>query len=498
MHPRILPALVVTGSLALAACGGDEAVRTVGAESHDPQSTVAPRDDVDLDWEECGEDLECATLVVPLDYAEPDAGTIELPLVRHLAGNSADRIGSLLVNPGGPGFGGTILAEYAANIYSQAILDHFDVVGWDPRGTGESEPAIDCIDDYDDYFAVGDITPDTDAEHDELVEQSKRFAEACEERNGELLAHVGTNNSARDMDEIRQALGEDEISYFGFSYGSELGGTWATMFPDTVRAAVLDGAADPNADSTEGLAQQLAGFEGTLATFLAECSADRSCEFYNDGDAEGAYDDLMAELDEQPIPTEAGRPDLTRGMANVAVAQAMYDESLWTQLAGGLAEAQAGEGATLLGLFDAYYQRTFSGDYGNEIEAFMSILCVDSDERPTMEEADAEVPRLQEAAPRFSPGTTGDYTCTFWQAPADPRIEITGVGAGPIVVIGTTGDPATPLDSTRRMAEALEDGRLVIVTADQHTGYNVNDCVNDVVDDYLIDLEAPEHETQCR
>jgi pimeloyl-ACP methyl ester carboxylesterase len=518
MPSRALAVLAVLAAVAAAGCGSDDAATdrdtstvTDTASEDDTGSdddTGADGDRFDrcdppgtatgaLRWDTCGDELDRGTLTVPLDHDDPSRGTIELAVVRRPADDPSRRIGTLLVNPGGPGFGGTMLAELAESIYSDALLERFDIVGWDPRGTGGSDPAVDCIDDYDPYFAVGDITPDTAAERAELVDAARSFAEACAQRSGQLLPYVSTNASARDMDLLRQALGEDQISYFGFSYGSELGATWATLFPATVRAAVLDGAADPDADPTEGLIQQLAGFEATLATFLADCSANPDCAFHSDGDAEGAFDALMAELDEDPVPTEADRPDLTRGMALTAVAQAMYDQSLWPILARGLDDARQGDGSTLLALFDAYYQRRPDGTYGNELEAFLAITCADTDERPTLAKADAEVPRYQDVAPRFAPGTTGDYSCTFWPTAGDPRIRITGAGAGPIVVIGTTGDPATPLDSTRRMADALADGRLVVVHADQHTGYGVNDCVDQAVDAYLVDLVAPPDELDC-
>lgn len=183
-------------------------------------------------WEDFGSDgrVQTGTLTVPLDHGDPSKGTIELFLARHLA-DPEQRIGSLLVNPGGPGFGGSDYAVYADQVYGTDLLERFDIVGWDPRGTGLSEPAIDCIDDYDAYFAVGDITPDSDDERQELVDLAKRFTEQCIERSGDFMAHMGTNQSARDMDAIRSALGEDTISYFGWSYGSELGAVWATRFP---------------------------------------------------------------------------------------------------------------------------------------------------------------------------------------------------------------------------------------------------------------------------
>jgi pimeloyl-ACP methyl ester carboxylesterase len=448
-------------------------------------------------WNECGDGLECAYIDVPLDYSDPQSPLISLFMTRRPASDDSKRIGTLLLNPGGPGFGGSYLARQAENFLSPALLERFDLIGFDPRGTGQSLPAIDCIDDYDEYFAGGDITPDTDAERQESVDAAERFTEVCFEQSGDILPFVGTNNVARDMDMIRRSLGEEKISYFGFSYGSELGAVWATMFPNTVRAAVLDGATDPEADRLEGIIQQNAGFEASLATFLDQCSSDRSCPFHSDGDAEGAFDELMATIDENPIPTSTGRPDLTRGMAITGVARAMYNSSLWDNLAMALDDARSGDGRGLLDLFDAYFQRQSDGSYGNELEAFLNIICADEPTRISIEEADAEAALVNEAAPRFSAGTSGDYTCVFWPEAIDPRIAITGRGAGPIVVIGTTGDAATPLEGTRNMARVLEDGRLIVVDAEQHTGYTSSACARRVADAYLIDLDIPDEETDC-
>jgi pimeloyl-ACP methyl ester carboxylesterase len=472
-------------------------------DSGDTDDTAAPPstapDAAEIVWEPYDDDVEVGTLEVPVDHDDPDGPTFELFLARHAAADPDQRIGSLLVNPGGPGFGGTDFAIFAEQIYDEQLTDRFDIVGWDPRGTGASEPAVDCIDDYDRFFAEPDVTPDDAAERAQAVERAEEFAAGCEANSEGVAPYVGTNATARDMDAIRRALGEDQVSYFGFSYGSELGAAWATLFPDTVRAAVLDGAADPNADSTEQSIQQLRGFESTLATFLAQCSADTSCAFHNGGDAEGAFDALMASLDESPVPSEEGRPPVNRGVGTNGVVQAMYSEAYWPALERALADAAAGDGAGLLALHDSYFQRQSDGTYGNELEAFQAITCADSDERLSVAEEDALAPEFTAAAPRLAPpGISGSYFCTFFPPALDPRVEITGAGAGPIVVIGTTGDPATPLDSTRRMAEALEDGRLVIVEADQHTGYNVNRCINELVNDYLIDLVAPATGTECR
>ena len=451
-----------------------------------------------FEWEPFNDAVDVATLEVPVDWADPAGPRFELFVARYNALDQAAKIGSLLVNPGGPGSEGSFLALGAAGIYDQEILQHFDIIAWDPRGTGESDPPVDCIDDYDPYFVAIDSTPEDDAERQALLDASREFAEQCIERN-EYLQYVGTNNSARDMDAIRRALGEDTISYFGFSYGSELGAAWATLFPDTVRAAVLDGAADPDADPLESSLQQLAGFEAALDTFLAQCSADTRCAFHNAGDAEGAFDRLMAELDESPIPSgDPSRPPVNRDVATTAVSEAMYSDVRWPALAESLAAAQFGDGSGLMALNDSYYQRRSDGTYDNFLEAFPVITCADTAERPTVEEVDAESSQYSEVAPRLVPeGSLGGYICTFMPPALDPRIEVTGAGAGTMLVIGTTGDPSTPLESTIRMANALEDSRLVIVEAAQHTGYGVNRCVVDAVNAYLVDLEPPEDGLRC-
>jgi len=525
-RPRILLGTVVVLGFGLVACGGgeltivDSEVATTVTTTDAETTTSAPAGEVTLpptdpdpddggpvpdievpgiEWEEYSSTVDTAVVPVPLDHADPTGEMIELFVARHRARDPQNRIGSLLVNPGGPGFGGSDFALYAAQIYDTALLDRFDIVGWDPRGTGVSSPAIDCIDDFDPYVAEIDITPETEQERNIYVARSQEFAELCVTENDAVLTFVGTNNTARDMDWLRRALGEETISYFGFSYGSELGATWATLFPDTVRAAVLDGAADPNADDLESSKQQLLGFETSLATFLAQCSARSSCAFHNGGDAEGAFDALAQALDDDPVPTVRGRPDANLAVMLNGVIQAMYSQSYWPRLEAALAAAADGDGSGLLALHDSYFQRRSDGSYGNQLEAFQVISCMDTEERRSISDEDAVIDELRAVAPRLIPeGSVGSYFCTFLPTSGDPRAEITGAGAGPIVVIGTTGDAATPLESTRAMAATLEDGRLVVVEAEQHTGYGVNRCVVEVVNDYLIDLEPPDDGTECR
>ncbi len=505
-HPR--GALVAAALVALAACSSGSsssdytAVREGGSPAGSPSATgggsgggsSSETPAREIEWRDCGSG-QCGTLEVPYDYDDPSAGQFRLALARHEA--TGDRIGSLLTNPGGPGFGGTVLALNAEFIYSQDILEHFDIIGWDPRGTGNSTPAVDCVDSYDDYFAL-DVPPIDDEAHEALVDAHRSFGEQCAEHAGEILPYISTEASARDIDSIRQALGEERISYFGFSYGSELGSVWIKLFPDTVRAAVIDGASDPNADAVQGGLDQAKGFERQLDAFLADCSNDSTCPFHNGGDAEGAFDDLMAEIGEHPIDVTPDRTPVTRGVAYTAVSDALYLQSTWAGLAQALADAQRGDGQGLLDGFDSYYQSAGDGTYGDEIEAFYAISCLDDPGPRTVAGVDADVPRFLDAAPRLGASFAYGYVCALWPAEPVGTVDVTGAGNGPIVVIGTTGDPATPLESTKAMADTLADGRLIVVTADQHTGYGVNSCVDDAVDDYLVDLEAPDDGLQCK
>jgi pimeloyl-ACP methyl ester carboxylesterase len=458
-----------------------------------------PRPDSDdaFGWTEAGDGLETGSLDVPIDAEHPDDGSFTLFVERHLANKPDQRIGSLLVNPGGPGYGGTDLADSAEAIYDHKILDHFDIVAWDPRGTGESTPAVDCVDDYDPFFSL-DASPDTPEEQQAIIDAATTFGEDCVERSGDILPFVSTAATAADMDRIRQALDEDTISYFGFSYGSELGVTWASLFPDTVRAMVIDGASDQTVDYLQQNLEQAAGFEHTFQTFLDDCASRPDCAFYNDGDPAGAFDELNAQADADPVPTVSGRPKVSQGVLTTAVSDAMYAQFYWPQLERALADLQAGDGKGVLELYDDYYERRSDGSYGDELEAYFAINCLDDPGTKDPQELFDLQSKFSEVAPRLGASWILELQfCASWPIPAAPAVAVDAKGAGPVVVVGTTGDPATPLESTRHQADALEDGRLVIVEADQHTGYGVNDCVDDAVDDYLVDLRAPEDGLTC-
>ena len=485
--------------LTLAACSSSE------QSTDDTQNTTQSSTTFSvggINWAACPDTapeslVQCGNLEVPFDYDNPEEGSFVLYIKRRQATVPSERIGSLLVNPGGPGFGGSSLADDAAYYFSENLLNRFDIIGWDPRGTGLTTPAVDCVDSFDEYVGL-DSPPDTPEEKQALIDASQAFNDKCEENAGTILPYISTRASAADMNSIRLALGEEKITYFGFSYGSELGATWATMYPNTVRAAVLDGATDPLSTSTEAGLAQAGGFEKQLTTFLAQCSKKATCEFHNDGNSEDAIDALLLDLDANPLIVSATRTPVTQGVAFTAIAQAMYSDSYWPQLQSALADAQKGDGAGLLALYDDYYQRNPDGSYGNQLEAFLAISCLDDPGASSIEEVDASVDAFVAAAPRLGANFAHGYSCALWPVPQAQQVTVSGKGAGPIIVIGTTGDASTPLSSSRKMAKALESGVLLVVEADQHTGYGINTCIITAVDNYLIDLTVPVNETTCK
>ena len=490
--------IALVGLLSLAACGGTS---TSSDTSVNPMNTTTDFIVNPIAWSACegstNTEVECGNIEVPFDYADPEQGSFVLYVKKHNAASPADRIGSMMVNPGGPGFGGSSLADDAQYYFSQDLIDHFDIIAWDPRGTGESTPAIDCVDTFDEYFGL-DSPPETPDEKQALIDASQAFNDKCAENSGTILPYISTQASAQDINSLRLALGEEKVSFFGFSYGSELGTTWATMFPETVRAIVVDGAVDPNASSTEEGMNQAKGFEGQLATFLKQCSEKTTCAFHNGGKAEAAFDQLVLDIDTTPLEVSKDRTPVTQGVLFTAVAQAMYSDYYWPQLSEALSEAQNGDGKGILQLYDDYYQRKDDGTYGNELEAFLAISCLDDPGASSVEDVDSHIEDFIAAAPRLGGNFAYGYSCALWPVKQAAKVSITGKGAGPIVVVGTTGDPATPLDSTRKMALGLEKGILIVVDANQHTGYGANSCVVKAVDDYLIKLTVPANETTCK
>ena len=512
-HQRVRRLVVlVAAALVLGACGSSDdsgSAATTGASTTaapatsettaSPETSATGTTDA-LDWKACpdaGPRIECASLTVPIDYDNASSGTIELALMRLPASNSSERVGSMLVNPGGPGVPGTELIPSATSIWPKDIRDRFDIVAWDPRGTGGSAP-IDCVADVDRYFAEPDPSPDTPAEKQQLVGRAQEFDDACAKADGPMLAHISTVDTANDLERIRQALGEDTITYFGFSYGSELGATYATLFPKHIRAMVLDGAIDPDLDGVETAHAQAVGAEHALDSFLADCSAHRTCAFNNNGNAEGAFDALMAKLDSNPLPPpEKGRPQVGQGVALNAVIQALYSRDFWPSLANALNDAQHGNGDGLLALSDSYLEREDDGTWSNTIEAFIAISCLDDPVPRDIEAYDALADQFAKDAPRLGRSFAYGFQCALWPVPPRPGPPATGAGAPPILVVGTTGDPFTPLAQSQQLADALESGVLLVREGEGHTAYGEDKCVDDAIDAYILDLTVPADGTRC-
>jgi pimeloyl-ACP methyl ester carboxylesterase len=452
-----------------------------------------------LEWEDCGRGFECATLEAPYDYTDPTGGTLRLPLIRRPADDADRRIGSLLVNPGGPGVSGVDFVRNASTLFSPEVRDRFDIVGWDPRGVAGSEPAVDCIDDLD-AFVSADPSPDDVGEQQGQDAEARRLAEGCAERSGDLLPYLATEHTARDMDRIRAALGDEKLTYFGYSYGTFLGAIYAEMFPTRIRAMVLDGAADPSISAGEDTKNQIIGFERALDAFLASCASDDDCLFHGGGDPAAAFDALMARIEEAPIEGD-GDLEVGPGIAWLGVVAGLYDESSgWATLEAALAGAEEGDGSGLLLMSSFITGRIAAGSYTDEVEQRLAILCVDED-RLTREQKVQLQREIAVAAPRLGKpgvGPAGD-PCDFWPVPSErvPRA-VSAPGAPPIVVVGTTGDPATPYQQAVALAGQLSSGVLLTLEGEGHTAYGGRSgCIDDAVDAYLIDLTPPPDGTIC-
>jgi pimeloyl-ACP methyl ester carboxylesterase len=453
-----------------------------------------------LEWKSCGRGDQCARLTVPLDYDHPDnARTIKVALLRVPATNQKKRIGSLLLNPGGPGAPGTQFARDFASVLPDELRERFDVVGFDPRGSGGTTP-IKCETNLDGVFSA-DYSPDTPAERTDLDNQLQQLAQSCEARSGNLLPYVSSESTVRDMDRIRQAVGDKKLTYVGYSYGTYLGTLYAKFFPTKVRALVLDGAIDPNLGALETGAEQAGGFERSLDAFLAQCSQDRKCPFYSGGDAAGAFDRLAAQVDNQPLPA-GNRRTLGGGEFDLGVAQALYSGMEgYSRLEQALAAAARGDGGRLLALSDEYTGRRQDGTYDSSQPAFWAIGCRDGPSMGGPDAYQAAEAQFRSAAPRVGVALlNAGLICAYWPVPPVASVAPVQIGGTPpILVIGTTNDPATPLKWAQGLAGEISSGVLLTAEGTQHTAFVTafNSCVDDHVVRYLVDLRPPPSDTRC-
>lgn len=459
-----------------------------------------------LDWEDCDEEFQCATATVPVDYEDPDGDTIELALLRAPA-TGENPIGSLLVNPGGPGASGVDYARVAGSVVTDPVRERYDIVGFDPRGVGQSAP-IDCVDDatLDEYLA-SDASPDDDEEVAALQDGVEELVAGCESLSGDLLPHVGTPNVARDLDVLRATLGDEKLNYLGKSYGTLIGAIYADLFPDRVGRLVLDGAIDPSLSGDDMGLGQAGGFERALSAFLSWCFDQDECSVgSSEAEAQARIQGLLDQADEEPLPAGDENRPLTETLALYGLIFPLYltadegypllDDALGLAL-------DEGDGSELLSLADIYLKRNSDGSYGdNSNEVIGVVNCLDHPEDPSTEAAQAGQAEFEAASPIFGPflAWAGVGCAPFVDdaAATTEPVAVTATGADPILVVGTTGDPATPYEWAEALATQLSSGVLLTYESAVHTAYIAgSECIDDAVDAYLLAGTVPAEGTRC-
>jgi pimeloyl-ACP methyl ester carboxylesterase len=451
-----------------------------------------------LHWSDC-DDYECATIRVPLDYSAPAGATIGIALIRVPARDGDHRVGSLLINPGGPG--GSTIDRFSdlVDSLSPGLRARFDIVGFDPRGVGRSAP-VTCVDDATmDAQNAADPDPTTPAEKQQTVDQAREFAAGCQRHSGNELPFIDTESTARDMDRIRAAVGDAKLSYLGFSYGTFLGAMYATLFPNQVRALALDGALDPQLPPLQSSIDQAVGFQKALEAFLRWCSSGSSCEFSAPGDLLARYRGLLARIDDNPLPTTLDGRVLASGDAHTAVAATLYDQSDgWPALGRGLAQAENGDGTTLLRLADQYNERSPDGQYTNLWPANNAVNCRDYKWPSDLSAYDSAAKESASTAPDFGPENVySGVKCAVWPVQPGGHPAISAPTAPTSLVIATTGDPATPFAEAKSLVHELRSAVLLTRVGEGHTGYSASACVRDKTDAYLIDGTVPAPGTVC-
>ncbi|MET9319150.1 alpha/beta hydrolase [Streptomyces sp. NPDC003038] len=502
---------------ALAGCGsGDEkdgaekGENPAGSATASPSAVALPAalTGQQLAWAACpapsvaqgggeapGAGWECAAMKAPLDYGKPAGETIDLALIRKKATDRGKRIGSLVYNFGGPGASGVkTLPQLAAKDYKK-LNSAYDLVSFDPRGVGDSA-GVSCVDDK---------TMDELNASDNTTESWKRFADGCRKNSAKILPHVGTANAARDLDLMRQVLGDQKLNYFGISYGTELGGVYAHLFPKNVGRTVFDAVVDPTQDTVQQRLGQLKGFQLALEHAMRFCVKEYAANCPTGPDAASGVKRINAMLDQlekKPAATDSGRK-LTAGQARSGMIATLYSEESWDHLVQGIGEVQLnGTGNLLLAYADSMNGRDEKGRYDSSTGAQGAISCADDNTRITAEQAAALLPEFRKASPVFGDLTAEDLTtgCQDWPVQGErAKPEVSAPGAAPIVVIGNTGDPATPVEGARRMADALGKGVGIGLTVkgEGHGTYGVNSCATKTVDEFLIDGKVPADGATC-
>lgn len=511
------PAVLVTALIALlGACSG------AGDQSADapppPQepAQLAAFYDQQLQWGPCADyastsddaqtfgdpALDCTRVTVPLNYDQPQGATVEVALLRKKA--TGNKIGSLFMNPGGPGSPGTsFVARKAADLGATPLGERFDLIGFDPRGVGASRPAIDCLDDRQNDQERSEVYADPSPAGVAASEaNAKQYAERCAQKVGaDTLAFMGTREVAKDMDVLRSVVGDEKLSFAGFSYGTELGTAYAEAFPQRVRALVLDGAVDPTQSPIDSSVKQAAGFQLAFDNFAKACATKPNCPLGTDpAQATARFQAIMQPLIEKPVPVGDGRT-LSFSDAITGVTQALYLSDYWPILERGISEVATGTGRILALLADSYYERDPAGTYSNSLEAFQAITCVNQPAVTDPAQVRELTTRAAQAAPYRATGNgpvVAKDVCAFWPVPPTGTPHIPNApGLPPTMVISVTGDPATPYQAGVDLARQLS-GTLLKVNGNQHTAALRGDpCIDPKVISYLIDLTPPEEGAEC-
>ena len=463
---------------------------------HTPTPNSSPEPGT-IAWTDCGGGFQCGTLQVPLDYEHPDARKISLALLRTRAKDQSKRIGSVLINPGGPGESGI---EYLrGDVRSMSNLNRrFDLVTWDPRGVAASTP-VTCVDGpQEDAYLALDTVLDDPQEKSTAILALKDFAAGCQKRSGDLLPFMDSASTAKDMDQIRIAVGDEKLTYLGFSYGTYIGQWYGHLFPTRVRAMSLDGVVDATVPANEALLGQVIGFEQNLQSFLADCRSRPSCGYGRSGDPGTKLTALMARLDSTPL--KVGGRELTRALAMTGLLVTLYDQSLWTYLDQALTAAQNGDGRILLLLADAYNHRNPDGTYANLFNgAFHSAYCLDFPVPTDIAEYDRLGPTFARASALFGPWSQySNLQCAYWPAkPKHGQAQLTVSGAPPILLVGGTHDPATPYEESVAVSKQIDGSILLTREGNGHTSYDASACAHAAEDAYLIELKLPPPGTTC-
>lgn len=452
-----------------------------------------------VSWTACGGSDQCADIWVPLDYTKPDGEAITIKAKRQPATDPGKRRGTLFINPGGPGGSGI---DYLGFIgLGSDVTSVYDVVGFDPRGVGQSTP-IDCVSDHDlDVYDASDPSPDTPVEVTQFEAQWKHFTDGCVRNSGPLLDHVSTIEAARDMDVLRAVVGDRLFNYFGASYGTYLGATYAALFPTKVGKMVLDGAVDPLAKPITAELGQAAGFEQQMTSYLTYCVGQGRCPLGSSvAGARNRLINLFTQIDAHPLPTSSGR-QLTEGLAFLGVIVPLYNRQYWPYETQALRQAVQGSGDTLLALADNYTGRQRDGSYkDNSMEVQSAVNCLDHPEHETLAQIERGGRQFMKVSPVFGPvAMWWPYACSNWPVkPTEPRPNYAAKGAPPIVVVGTTRDPATPYQQAVNLSKELDSGVLLSRNGDGHTAYDSgNTCIKTAVDTYLVGGAVPKNGTMC-